>query len=60
MKNKAYHSGNKRTPYEVLLAAKQNESSKGKDVLKDINSEKQLEKVLGIIQQKEKVVIISL
>jgi hypothetical protein len=50
MKNRAYHSGIKRTPYEALFGCKAKvgltTSSLPQDVLQDIQSEEQLEKII--------------
>ncbi len=58
MKNRAYHSGIKRTPYEALFGCKPkvglSTSFLPKDVLKDINTEEQLEKVIESVQTMEK------
>ena len=58
MKNRAYHSKIKRTPYKALFDCKpklgQTTSFLSKDALKDINSEEQIEKVIESIQTVEK------
>ncbi|GBM61296.1 hypothetical protein AVEN_9570-1 [Araneus ventricosus] len=58
MKNRAYHSGIKRTPYEALFGCKPKlgltTSFLPEEVLKDINTEEQLEKVIESIQTMEK------
>ncbi|XP_023233514.1 uncharacterized protein LOC111633211 [Centruroides sculpturatus] len=58
MKNRAYHSGFKRTPYEALFGCKPKvgltSSFLPEDVLKDINTEEQLEKVIESVKTMEK------
>lgn len=49
MKNGAYHSGIKRTPYEAFFGCKAKmglTTSLPQDVLQDIQTEKQLEKII--------------
>ncbi|GBN43655.1 hypothetical protein AVEN_199299-1 [Araneus ventricosus] len=58
MKNRAYHCGIKRTLYEALFGCKPKlgltTSFLPEDVLKDINTEEQLEKVRERVQTMEK------
>ncbi|XP_023210347.1 KRAB-A domain-containing protein 2-like [Centruroides sculpturatus] len=54
MKNRAYHSGIKRTPYEALFGCKPKVGLSFLPELKDINTEEQLEKVIESVKTMEK------
>ncbi|GBM04962.1 hypothetical protein AVEN_126107-1 [Araneus ventricosus] len=58
MRNTDYHSGIKRTPYEALFGCKPivglPTSSLPQDVLKDVNTEGQIEKIIESAQTMQK------
>ncbi|GFY06886.1 KRAB-A domain-containing protein 2 [Trichonephila clavipes] len=64
MKNRAHHSGIKRTPYKALLSCKPKvgltTSFLPEDVLKDINTVEQLEKIIESVQIMDKRDIIKI
>ncbi|GBM04964.1 hypothetical protein AVEN_126109-1 [Araneus ventricosus] len=61
MKNRDYHSGIKRTPYEALLGCKPivglPTSSLPQDILKDINTEGQIEKIIEANRNMDEIIV---